>query len=346
MDKRLSTVGIDITNCCNLNCVHCYKGEIECVKHMPTNEIEYILDKVIDYNPLYLVLSGGEPFLHPQIEDILNLIGKKYPNDIFYIACNGTAISKQHIELLQKYNNIHIQISLDGARKETHEAQHGKGTFEKVMLTLSTLCSLIGNRVSIQMTISKINYLDVVEVANIAKDLNIRPKFQHICMVGNAKKNKQMLEMTPFQKAMTFVNLNNFSKQHPEMNIIAPKSLLSCSFADEETPISLNIDPYGDIITCTCFDKKDYCIGNIFENEIEEIINSPTIQLLKSKVLHRIELLSNGICKDCFVNFRCEQGCIGRAIELGNENGLDGECEFRKALFILNRGLKAIKNGL
>ena len=346
MENKLSTVGIEITNLCNLKCIHCYQGKISKVNHMTLRQIEYIINKVIGYKPLYLVLSGGEPFLHPNIDEILGILGEKYKNDTFFIATNGTVISKKHIELLKKYTNINIQISLDGASKNTHEAQHSKDTYEIVKNTLFSLHKAIGNRVSIQMTISKVNYNDVVEVANLALSLELHPRFQYVCMVGNAKENKTLLEMTPLQKAMTFVKLNNYSKEHPELNLKAPKSLLSCSFADNYVPLSLNIDTHGDITTCTCLNKKDYGVGNIFENEIEEIINSPTIQLLKRKVLHRIELLSNGICKDCFVNFRCEQGCIGRAIELGNENGLDGECEFRKALFILNHGIKAMKNGL
>ena len=346
MKNKLSTVGIEITNLCNLNCIHCYQGEISKINHMTLKQIEHVIDKVIECKPLYIVLSGGEPFLHPNIDEILKLLGEKYKNDIFFIATNGTVISKKHADLIEKYTNIHIQISLDGANAKTHESQHSKNTFKIVKNTIFSLCKSIGKRLSIQMTISQTNYNDVISVANLAMSLNIQPRFQFVCMVGNAEKNKAVLEMTPLQKAMTYVKLNNFSKEHPNLNLTAPKSLLSCSFANGNTPISLNIDTNGDITTCTCLNKKDYNIGNIFKHEIDDIINSPKINLLKDKVLHRIELLSNGICKDCFVNFRCEQGCIGRAIQLGNENGLDGECEFRKALFILNHGIKAAKNGL
>ena len=221
--------------------------------------------------------------------------------------------------------------------------QHGVETYKKVTDAIEKISKFQGSKVSILMSISKINYLEATMVAEYARKLNVQVDFQFVCSIGKAKDNKELLELTPYQKASTFLKLNEYSNIHPEMGIIAPKTLLSCSFSLENIPFALNINIDGDIVTCSCFDSK-FSIGNIYESSVEDILNSPKIEEIHNRVIKRKEVLKKTVCQNCIVSFRCQQGCIGRAINLGDENGVDGECDFRRVLMLVNKFLKFKKD--
>lgn len=343
MLHKITSAGIEITNKCNLHCIHCYEGDLKCDLSVPVSNIENIIHKVLPYDPKYFVITGGEPFMHECILDILETLGEDFPNVSFRIATNGTLIRDEHIRILKKYDNINVQISLDGATKETHEKQHGKGTFESVVDTIKKLTVIKKSKVSLLMSISKINYLECVEVAEFARSIGVNVSFQFVCSVGRAEKNKETLQMSAFQQTSTYLRLNTYSKQHPEMQIVAPKTLLTCSFLLDDTPLAFNVNLYGDIVTCTCFDSR-YSLGNIYKQSVSEILNSPVLEIIHRQVLERKRLLSDTVCKKCIVNSRCGQGCIGRAIQRGNMYGLDGECDFRRSLMIVNNAVNIAKN--
>lgn len=84
-------------------------------------------------------------------------------------------------------------------------------------------------------------------------------------------------------------------------------------------------------------------MGNIFNNEFVEILNSNTIVILTKKILDRKERLKKSECKDCEINFKCQQGCIGRTTYLGDEFGLDDQCDYRKALAFKNYYMRLSK---
>ena len=335
MDDLISTVGIEITDYCNLNCIHCFQGDKRQNINLSLDEITTILNKVIPYLPQYIVISGGEPFTHPCILDLLTKLGMNFPKTKFIIATNGTLLNEKIVSILEKNKNIAIQISLDGASREVHEKQHGFNTFERIIQSLKMIENLPYENKYIQMTISKINYKECIEVAELAKKNNCRIKYQYVCITGNAKQHSNILELTPAQQISTYLRLKRYSELNPDLNIIPPKSMLSCSFDKPNTPISLNINIRGDVSTCTCLDPYFY-IGNIFNNKMNEIIHSDVIKMVSDRVKIRKSKLQKHECSNCIIKDKCEQGCIGRAIQLGNETGLDGECTFRRSLFDFN----------
>jgi len=66
---------IEITDRCNNNCIHCSSGSDRTkTSFLPVRAIEKTIASV---NPEKVILSGGEPFLHPDIGEIINIVTRE-----------------------------------------------------------------------------------------------------------------------------------------------------------------------------------------------------------------------------------------------------------------------------
>lgn len=121
-----------LTNRCNLSCKHCCATQV-----MSKKDISFdILGKVIELNPLQIALSGGEPLLHNQIEDILKFIRKQYTGQI-ELDTNGTLVNK-YLDSIIKYVDK-VSISIDGINDEGTARYRSGGIFQRVLDAVDTL---------------------------------------------------------------------------------------------------------------------------------------------------------------------------------------------------------------
>ena len=335
MRTRIQSGGLTITNFCNLNCIHCYAGTPVNPTNMPYDKIVYFLEEFTKFQAKEIVLTGGEPLLHPDILPILDFAGRRYPSIPIVITTNGTLVDNKIVDLYQKYDNLTIQFSLDGYRQSTHEAQHDKNTFDRVIFAISSFQNIPKNRKTIRMTISKLNYMDVVDVAKLAKQYGCGINYSYVCRAGRAVDNWELLKMSLGQMVVANEKIRRYGVIYPEENVLPPKSVQSCPFESEEYVFGLNIDPLGYVNVCTCL-GSEYIIGNAYEDSLMTIINSTRIDCLRKRIIERKKLLRNTKCQGCSALQKCQQGCIGRAARNGDELGLDDQCDFRKALQFKN----------
>jgi MoaA/NifB/PqqE/SkfB family radical SAM enzyme len=66
------SVGVEITNRCNLSCRHCfnYSGE-GAVQELCLTDLLNLFDQVRDMGRTHIRISGGEPTLHPDFVAII-----------------------------------------------------------------------------------------------------------------------------------------------------------------------------------------------------------------------------------------------------------------------------------
>jgi organic radical activating enzyme len=106
-----------VTEKCNLACSFCnmFIPHYELPKHRDTQLILSDVDSyfnLVDYVSIFH-LVGGEPFLHPNIKDVIEYILEKYSDKIdkFIITTNGTVLPKEEILELLKNNNVILSVS-------------------------------------------------------------------------------------------------------------------------------------------------------------------------------------------------------------------------------------------
>ena len=122
---------IEITSKCNFGCPHCYKEAGKNGKNLEFNLYTKIVEKM-KTKTSNLVITGGEPLLHPEIKEILLLAGKSYKT---HLLTNGYLLQNIPIEILYKLESI--QISLYGYDEDMCSAFTGmRNSFEKVCASI------------------------------------------------------------------------------------------------------------------------------------------------------------------------------------------------------------------
>lgn len=82
---------ISITNGCNMACEYCHnEGQItDSTKFMSLDSFKYIVNKSIKYGVFKVRITGGEPLLHPQLEEFLNFLKREYGDIEVGLNTNG-----------------------------------------------------------------------------------------------------------------------------------------------------------------------------------------------------------------------------------------------------------------
>lgn len=95
---------LEITNNCNLNCSFCIKNN-RIKKFMSIEEYQNILDKIKDYTKYLYFHVSGEPLLHPNINEFINIGSQDF---FINITTNGYLINR----IKDNHNIRQINISL------------------------------------------------------------------------------------------------------------------------------------------------------------------------------------------------------------------------------------------
>ena len=113
----------ELTPVCNMNCKMCYvrmsRQEQEAIRPLKTAEqwLE-LAHRAKEAGMVYLLLTGGEPFLHPQFREILT--GLHQMGFVISVNSNGTLIDADTVQWLKTVPPTRINITLYGASDETY----------------------------------------------------------------------------------------------------------------------------------------------------------------------------------------------------------------------------------
>jgi MoaA/NifB/PqqE/SkfB family radical SAM enzyme len=110
---------VQITERCNLHCAHCFVSSGREGLDMAYEDLaDRVLPRLEAARVERVTLTGGEPFVHPAFMDICRLVvGRGLP---LGICTNATRTSDEQISELAALGDVHVNVSLDGFRRESH----------------------------------------------------------------------------------------------------------------------------------------------------------------------------------------------------------------------------------
>jgi radical SAM protein with 4Fe4S-binding SPASM domain len=154
------SIGLGLTNECNLACAFCYRD--------PTRADRLSLDQVkavMESLPVRSVnLGTGETGMHPDFKAILAYL-RTQPVKLT-ITSNGHSVAVLEDKELRAFHDI--EFSLDYPTQTEQNAQRGPGNWELIHQQAER-CLRLGIPITIIAVMMKSNYLRLADVARVAK---------------------------------------------------------------------------------------------------------------------------------------------------------------------------------
>lgn len=145
--ERLDILWLQIAGTiCNLRCTHCFIScgpDVRRHKMLSKDYVYELLDEASDLGVKEFYLTGGEPFLHPDIFDIIRWMLDRSPTTIL---TNGTLISSgasERIAAIQRgsKNKLEFRVSLESFIEAENDMIRGRGSFERARNGIGNLVS-------------------------------------------------------------------------------------------------------------------------------------------------------------------------------------------------------------
>ncbi len=139
--NELKGIDLSITYKCNQNCDHCHVMSSPKREEVMSKDIlNKCLSKIKEYQIGTTELTGGSPELHPDFEWLINKLGETKTDIV--LRTNLTALdsfNKKDIYKLLANNQVIVNASLPGLKKQEIEDQRGKKVFDKSIEVLKKL---------------------------------------------------------------------------------------------------------------------------------------------------------------------------------------------------------------
>jgi len=196
-------VAWNITQSCNLKCQHCYSSAVSSSKNeLSLEQIKETIDQLAALKVPVILLSGGEPFMHPHLIDIITYIRDKGIR--VSLSTNGTLITHDVAKQMKELGVSYIGISLDGLEALNDSFRGVSGAYAKSLKGIEN-CRAVGQKVGLRMTIHKENIHQVPSILELMEKEDIhRICFYHLVPSGRGEGIKDM--MLTDEQARTFMD--------------------------------------------------------------------------------------------------------------------------------------------
>jgi Fe-coproporphyrin III synthase len=237
-------------------------------------------------------ITGGEPFLRDDIEEIVYFLKRKSGRIV--ISTNGY-FTEKIIEIIKKYKDIGIRVSIEGLPATNDKLRGLKDCFDHGLRTLLELKRLNIKDIGFGITISDNNAKDLMDLYDLSRYMKIEfaTAIVHNSYYFHTEKNTisdKNLTANQFEKLIRALLMSGKPKDwfrayfnYGVINYInGNKRLLPCESGTE----NFFVDPYGEILPCNGMEEKYWfeSMGNLNTNSFDEIWDSKKAEIVRQKV--------------------------------------------------------------
>lgn len=265
-------VRLDICTRCQLNCASCYmrvdKKETTGIGHVELS----LFDAFLERNPFIRrveISNSGEPFLHPQMHEIVEIARK---HGVLLECINGANfnnVSDQVLEDIATGCFEVIYISIDGASQETYSIYRRNGSFDKVVANIRKLNEIKRRNHSQlptlvwQFVVMSHNYDDVPRAKKMAEELGMFITFRDTW---------DLEEKAKLQKLLAERNTERHDDKQGASNIVADNKN-TFHYWRRDLLINPQINWDGRLLGCCQIYRSDWGV-NVFDQGLVETLNS------------------------------------------------------------------------
>lgn len=291
-----------VTYRCNLDCVMCDFPERAGAKEFDTGRMKKIIDELTGMGTNVISFTGGEPLLR---KDIFELIAHAKRNGLItQMPSNGTLLTEERAQAVIDSGLDALTISIDGARKETHDCVRGiNGTYEKAIRGVQNIVSLRkrnnkGPTVTLSMVINKYNVNEILDMQGLVSELGA----DNMCFFSEEGDVSSLNPPDKDNQLITQDALDRLIEEKKQSNIIdnsiGALRLLKSRYRGERLPVrcaapntTIFLDCYGNVFPCNFWLNINKPAMTIGSASVRDVWTSKEYARLRKK-LHN--------CRRCY----------------------------------------------
>lgn len=312
---------IEITNVCNFSCPYCFNNSGQGDdQYMSKENLERIIKGIKPGSIKCVGISGGEPYMHPEIDKILQYIINSGLR--LRVVTNGSLLNKARLNFLID-NECTLQLSLDGTNAETHEKYRGAGSFSGIMDTLNYMSSRNYKNGIIRMTVTKDNYSQVTGLYELAMEYGFFPSFSIVQPFGLATRSWKEISLSDSEYMNVVEQIKQLVVKDNRMKLqlanIKPIFFCPIEFGDV-IMLKPIIDKNGEMYPCHSLTASEYSMGNCISSGFSEILQSISNGSFAELKKNHESIMKEKCCACIlFQTKKCKMGCPAMAIFSNNE---------------------------
>ena len=295
------SVGIGLTNECNLRCAHCYRPD------MATDRLSIAdVRRVSESIPIKSMNLGvGENGLHPDYEAILEYIWERGIKTS--ITSNGFSIQRLPDLAVKRFHSV--EFSLDFPTEREHDAFRGPGNWRAVMASLER-CSGLGVPVTVTAVMMSTNYDRMPALARVAASVGANLR---VNIYQPSKTDRFTLDYRELWEG--------FRRLAASTRLVATTEPVLAGVLELPEFLgpgcgrsTVRVAPDGRVLPCTYWPESRLTVSDL-ERLGAAIVEAPEF---------RASRRTPAACEGC----PCRGGCAGRRALLGGLGESDPYCPF------------------
>ena len=307
---------LELTHQCNNRCQHCYLGLSIGVPPRPamstSRQIE-LMEEMAAAGVLELVLSGGEPMLHPEFARLLQRASELH--FAIGLLTNGTRLDKDMVELLASVPLDHVRVPIYGLEEYHNRFVRNAHAFQQTWQGILALYAR-GVPVSATSTLTHENSHDLLEIKWRLDEVGV--PFH----VGPLVYSTIQHDETPTRHRATHDQLRAMVTG---LDIKMRRSRCTAGVS------RFRISPDGYLHPCEML--SDICFGNLEQDSFEAVLQSPVRQQWIGRFRSYMQAKDDSGCHECSARPHCVD-CVGLSyLESGSfSSRCQQACQFAHTL--------------
>lgn len=284
---------IFITDRCNLVCKMCpiITNDPKALNRqtMPREQALHAADVAVSKGFKEIEIAGGEATIVDYFWELLDRVCQADAE--VRLVTNGLLTTDEQIQTFCSYDNLQVQISIDGTEQIHEEIRGARGSYRKALHTLERLAEAGCKKMSINTVIQRLNYADMIDVYEALKHL---PYLYHaFSLLEPMESPKENIPADKIDAAMDVLKEVKLRAERDGNDVILSDELLTAYHYRMKYPfftmhpgrgcsvVQRQVVAYWDGVVLPCFHTGWDFDGlglNMNDRPLDEIIESPEYQ--------------------------------------------------------------------
>jgi len=274
--KSLPKLDLNVTNDCNLRCVHCcFKSGGKTMGEMSLKQFEKLFTDFVALGGTRIDVTGGEPFMRRDILEIIEMaIRFKLRTEL---VTNSLLLNEGILRRLSTLGLPEMAVSIDGSTAEKHAQIRGTNSedFKKIKRHLKIAADL-GIKTKVNTVVFSTNLSDLSAITELAIELGAREHgFYYFSPIGRGDTRSDLVADPLDWLKMIREQLVHFradiklSLETPILESdLAAKCDVSCYLSN---PWHLQILPDGNVYPCAIMAAYGRPLGSLVTKRLAKI---------------------------------------------------------------------------